>query len=79
MGLKFFAGTMGLEVNGNIPPNLGTLYTVDQDLTSKKVYSPVSVSNGLIWSLQKDVMYYIDSPTAQVWAFDYNNDDGYIS
>lgn len=70
---------MALEVNSTIEPNRGTFYTVDQDLNLKKTISPVSISNGLAWSLQNDVIYYIDSLTYQIWAFDYNHKDGAIS
>lgn len=70
---------MGLEVNNTIEPDRGTFYAVDQDLNLKKIISPVSISNGLAWSLQNDVMYYIDSMSYQVWAFDYNHKDGEIS
>ncbi|XP_058797119.1 regucalcin-like isoform X2 [Phymastichus coffea] len=76
---RFWAGTMGLEVNSTIEPNRGALYLIDSDSSVKKVLSPVSISNGLTWNLQKDVMYYIDSMTRQVSAYDYNNADGSIT
>ena len=69
---RFWLGTMAHDVNGTIEPNRGTLYKLGADLVPKSVISPVSISNGLTWSLDNGVMYYIDSPTLQVWAFDYD-------
>ncbi|XP_031778273.1 regucalcin isoform X2 [Nasonia vitripennis] len=76
---RFWLGTMALEVNDAIEPDRGTFYAVDQDLNLRKIISPVSISNGLAWSLQNDVMYYIDSMSYQIWAYDYNHKDGAIN
>ena len=39
----------------------------------------VGNSNGLAWSLDHKTMYYIDTPTRQVFAFDYDKSSGDIS
>ena len=70
---------MAIEVNGRVEPSRGAFYTVDKDLMVKKLMSPISISNGLTWSLQNDTMYYIDSMAYQIWGFDYNHNDGSIS
>ncbi|KYQ54553.1 Regucalcin [Trachymyrmex zeteki] len=76
---RFWLGTMGNEINGKIAPNLGTLYRVDNDLEPEKEISPVTISNGLAWNIEDDTFYYIDSPTRQVTAYDYNPNNGTIS
>ena len=39
----------------------------------------VSISNGMAWSSDHQTFYYIDSPTKQVVAYDYENRSGHIS
>ena len=34
-----------------------------------KKYTPVTISNGICWSLDNKYMYYIDTPTHQVLIF----------
>jgi len=70
---------MANEVNGTlIAPNLGSLYRVDEDFESKKEISSVSISNGLAWNIEDNTFYYIDSPTRQVAAYDYDPINGTI-
>lgn len=69
---------MGNEVNGQSAPNQGTFYRVDDEFKPKKEISPVSVSNGLAWNIEDDTLYYIDSPTRLVAAYDYNPNVGTI-
>jgi len=64
--------------DGEIVPNLGTLYRIDDDLEPKKEISPVTISNGLAWNIEDDTLYYIDSPTRQIAAYDYNPNNGTI-
>lgn len=66
------------EKNNVITPEKGSLYRFSFDATPTKLISPVSISNGLAWSHSKDSFYYIDSPTLEVVAFDYNDDSGDI-
>ncbi|NEU30421.1 SMP-30/gluconolactonase/LRE family protein [bacterium LRH843] len=72
---RFWAGTM--EVVEKEPT--GSLYVLDTDLTVKKVLSDITISNGLAWSSDNKTMYYIDSPTKQVAAFDYDLESGQLS
>lgn len=65
---RFWVGTMDLEENRE----LGTLYCLDQDLNLEEKVKNVKISNGLAWSLDNKTMYYIDSPTREVLAFDYD-------
>ncbi len=72
---RFWVGTMDLEENRE----LGTLYCLDQDLNLEEKVKEVKISNGLAWSLDNKTMYYIDSPTKKVFAFDYDLETAEIS
>lgn len=61
-----------------IPPGQGSLYYIDNRLNPQKKISSVSISNGLAWNSQDDTFYYIDSPTRQVVAYNYNPYSGEI-
>ncbi|TDP88629.1 sugar lactone lactonase YvrE [Halanaerobium saccharolyticum] len=65
---RFWVGTMDLEEKRE----LGTLYCLDQELNLVEKIKNVKISNGLAWSLDNKTMYYIDSPTKEVLAFDYD-------
>ncbi len=58
---------------------LGSLYCLDVDLRVRKVLDGVTVSNGIGWSPDQRTMYYIDSATKIVAAFDYDLERGELS
>lgn len=72
---RFWAGTMAMCE----APDCGSLYCLDTDLTVHKKVEAVSISNGLAWSPDERVMYYVDSPTRVVCAFDYDKATGDIA
>jgi len=58
----------------------GCLFVVERDRkTFRKALSGISISNGLAWTSDAKTMYYIDTPTKQVYAFDYDAVEGQIS
>ncbi|MBS1667021.1 MAG: SMP-30/gluconolactonase/LRE family protein [Bacteroidetes bacterium] len=72
---RFWAGTMALsEEDGK-----GNMYLLHEDLAISQKMSGVSISNGLAWSIDDRTMYYIDSPSFEVVAFDYEKSSGQIS
>ena len=71
---RFWAGTM----NFNGAPNAGSLYYLDTNLTVKKIIKGVTISNGITWSVDEKIMYYIDSSTYSVVSFDYDKFSGNI-
>lgn len=71
---RFWAGTMPLETREPI----GHLYRLDTDLTVTRVLSGVTVSNGIVWTADCSTMYYIDTATRRVDAFDYDHVSGSI-
>jgi sugar lactone lactonase YvrE len=57
----------------------GALYRLNADSSIYKMIENVSISNGIVWSLDFTKMYYIDTPTQKVVSYDYDNKTGEIS
>lgn len=72
---SFFAGTMGKEIVDGV----GSFYRLNKDGTADHLLSGITVSNGMAWTADQKTMYYIDTPTHCVYAFDYDNQSGNIS
>lgn len=72
---RFWAGTK--HVDGRRP--LGSLFRLDTDLSLTRVLTGVTISNGLAWSPDQRTMYYIDSATYGVDAFDVEPETGSVS
>jgi sugar lactone lactonase YvrE len=73
---RFWAGTMDY-VSGK--KGAGSLYVMQKDLTVERVVQDVSCSNGLAWSPDHRTLYYIDTPTREVVAYDYEITSGRIT
>ena len=71
---RFVAGTMDL----NEKEDSGALYSVSPEGQAHKLLTRVRISNGLAWSPDGKTMYFIDTPSRQVMAFDYDLDTGEI-
>lgn len=65
---RLWAGTMGLQGERGA----GALYCFPSAGEARCVLRDVSISNGLAWSLDGATLYYIDSPTRRVDAFDFD-------
>ncbi len=72
---RFWAGTMSMVREAKA----GSLYVLETDHRVRRLFGNVTTSNGLDWSLDLSTMYYIDTPTMMVRAFDYDADEGSIS
>jgi len=67
------AGTVGNEIApAQIDRHQGSLYSFGSDHVIKQHLDQIDISNGLAWSLDNTIMYYIDSLARQVFAFDYD-------
>ncbi len=66
---RFFAGSISLvKKEGS-----AKLYRLDPDLSVHEAFDPVTNSNGIVWSPDGKVVYYIDTPRKEVLKFDYEN------
>ncbi|OXM83550.1 SMP-30/gluconolactonase/LRE family protein [Paenibacillus rigui] len=72
---RFWAGTMDKKEQGPA----GALYCLESDRTVRKAIEGVTVSNGLGWSPDGRTMYYIDSPTKRVVAYDFDVETGSLT
>ena len=55
------------------------LYRIDGDYSVHTMVTGVRTSNGIVWSADRKTMYYIDTPTHEVVAYDYDHDSGEIA
>ncbi|MFE4047948.1 SMP-30/gluconolactonase/LRE family protein [Streptomyces sp. YIM B13518] len=72
---SLWAGTMRYDE----APGGGTLSRVTGDGTADVLLDDVAVSNGVGWSPDGRLMYYIDSPTRRIDVFDVGEADGRIT
>lgn len=72
---RLWAGTM--DVEGSRP--IGSLYRLGTDRRAERVLDGVTISNGLGWSPDGRTMYYIDSATHAVDAFDFEPETGAVT
>ncbi len=71
---RFLAGTMDMSEKD---PN-GSLYSFDGK-TVTRLLTGITISNGLTWSPDQKTLYYIDTPTHKVMAFDYDLETGTVA
>jgi sugar lactone lactonase YvrE len=69
---RFFCGSMAYD---EVSP-FGVLYRIDPDGTITVVLRDLTISNGLDWSPDGSTLYYIDSATQGIDAFDYEQATG---
>lgn len=72
---RFWAGTMAFAAT----KGAGSLYRLDTDLSVHKVLGDISISNGIVWSLDHRTMYYIDSLKLDIRAYDFDRHTGAIA
>jgi sugar lactone lactonase YvrE len=72
---RLWAGTMAVSE----APGCGSLYRVDGSWSAEQMATNVTISNGLAWSADNSTMYYVDSPTRCVDAFDFDPFTGSIA
>jgi sugar lactone lactonase YvrE len=65
---RFYCGTMAYAET----PGAGTIYRLDPDGSVRAVVSDVTISNGIVWSLDGTLVYYVDTPTHRIDVFDFD-------
>jgi sugar lactone lactonase YvrE len=65
--------------NFDLTPGACNFWMLDKDHTLHHKLENIGVSNGLVWTSSRTTMYYIDSLSQHLDAFDYNIETGEIS
>ena len=69
---RLWIGTMDM----NLKKSAGSLYCMNPDYSIKKIFGDISISNGMAWD--NNIMYYTDTYTRKIQAFDYDIKTGNI-
>lgn len=72
---RFWAGTMDEQRSRR---GAGSLYRLDPSLKVTRMVDGVTISNGIAWSPDGTTLYYVDTPTCGVDAFDFDPRGGDI-
>ncbi len=56
----------------------GSLYRVDLDLKPEKYLDQLTISNGMAWTADNKTFYFIDTPTRQIKAYNFDLESGEI-
>jgi len=78
---RFWFGTMqnNIAADGSpidITANSGTLYRLDPDLSLHPQVHHIGVSNTVCWSPDQTTMYFTDTLTGWIWAYDFDAETG---
>lgn len=71
---RFWAGSMSHSRQA-----AGQLYRLDPDGNVAVMETGVTTSNGIGWSPDNELMYYVDSPTRTIFVYDYEAESGAIA
>lgn len=71
---RFWIGSMHVDETANA----GTVYMLETNLSVSKKIENTTISNGMAWSPDQQIFYYIDTPTMNVVAYDFDNASGTI-
>jgi sugar lactone lactonase YvrE len=63
---RFYCGSMAYDKQ----PGAAALWRLDPDRTVTRVLTGLTVSNGLVWSLDGGTAYHIDTPAGRIDAYD---------
>ncbi len=72
---RFWIGTMALSEK----QKAGSVYVIEKDFSHSTKIKDVSLSNGMAWSPDHKTFYFIDTPTFEIVAYDYDIETGNIS
>ncbi|ESO82150.1 hypothetical protein LOTGIDRAFT_223508 [Lottia gigantea] len=77
---RLWAGTMGYMEKPVFPEmETASLYTLEKDLKVRRHLDKITISNGITWTHNNTKMFYTDTITREVWAFDFDLESGNLS
>jgi sugar lactone lactonase YvrE len=71
---RFYAGSMAADES----PGQGALYRLDPDHAVTEIFTGIGISNGIGWSPDERLMYYVDSLDYRVDVMEYDPATGQI-
>jgi sugar lactone lactonase YvrE len=71
---RFWCGTCHEVTDPNDRRPIGSLYRLDPDLSCHRMLGEIRTSNGIDWSPDGRTMYYTDTPTLRIDAFEFDVD-----
>jgi sugar lactone lactonase YvrE len=72
---NLWVGSMHLAEN----EPLAKLYRIAPNGTATAMLDNITISNGIVWTKDTKTLYYIDTPTANIRAFDFDTESSTIS
>jgi sugar lactone lactonase YvrE len=72
---RLWIGTMSTKFT----PESGALYKITSALSPEKVLGRISISNGMAWTSDNETFYYIDSPSQEIRAYQFDLETGEIN
>jgi len=71
---RFVVGSMNRLEDGRT----AALYALDPDFTVRTLDTGIMVSNGPCWSPKGDIFYFSDTWSGEIWAYDYDQENGTV-
>ena len=65
---RFWVGTLDRKVTAPV----GALYTISSDLKPRRIETGFTLSNGIAWTLDDQLMYHCDSVPRHVFVYDFD-------
>jgi len=65
---RFWVGTL----DSDLAPNKGNLYCLQNDKTLVLKEKGVTIPNGIVWTSDNKIMYFVDSHEKKIFAYDYD-------
>ncbi|KAL8633212.1 hypothetical protein Q9189_001112 [Teloschistes chrysophthalmus] len=75
---RYWVGTMN-DPKVISPTNEGVLFRLDPDLSLHRMVEGATIPNGMGWSADDKKMYFIDTPTRNIFVYDFDLTSGSIS
>lgn len=69
---RFYCGSMAYDAT----PGAGSVCRLEADGSASVAFGGVTISNGLQWSGDGSLAYYVDTPTRRIDVFDFDSSDG---
>lgn len=59
--------------------HIGSFYRMDKEGVYTEIMDKICITNGPTWSLDGNTLYFVDTPTHEIFKYDYNQMTGSIS